>query len=115
MNILGGMLSSNFGKLSPVELKEQYVDANVEHTLVDVRSPSEYRSGHVPHAVSIPLNELGNRISEIPTDKPVMLICASGNRSRSAANMLVKAGYDDVYNITGGTSMWMMHQFPVER
>jgi phage shock protein E len=67
-------------------------------TLVDVRSPGEYASGHLPNAVNIPVNEIGARLREIPAGKPVVLYCRSGARSSAAAQTLRSAGRTDVFN-----------------
>ncbi|MFW5709125.1 MAG: rhodanese-like domain-containing protein [Chloroflexota bacterium] len=103
-----------FNRSSSVDFKQITVDEYREtfskkgsHHLVDVREPSEFKSGHVPGAVNIPLGEVSARVSEIPTDKPVVLVCASGNRSGMAARALAKAGYENVYNLQGGTISWM--------
>lgn len=52
--------------------------------VVDVRQPEEWRQGHAPGATLIPLGSLGNRVSEVPRDREVLLICRSGNRSGTA-------------------------------
>ena len=62
-------------------------------TLVDVRSPGEWASGHLDGAVLIPIDELGGRLAEIPRGHPVVVYCASGMRSAQAAAMLGAAGY----------------------
>lgn len=67
-------------------------------TLVDVRSPGEYASGHVDGAINIPVDQIRARMSEIPTGKPVVLYCRSGARSSSAASILRGAGRTDVFN-----------------
>ncbi|PJF39542.1 MAG: transferase, partial [Phototrophicales bacterium] len=77
-------------------------------------TPSEFKNGHVPGAINIPLDQLQARIDEIPTDKPIVVICASGNRSQTGAKRLANAGYDRVYNLKGGTMSWMMAGLPIE-
>lgn len=75
--------------------------------LVDVRTPGEFAEGHVPGAVNIPVDELGERLAELEDhkDSEVYLICRSGGRSSRAADQLVAAGYSAV-NIRGGTLAW---------
>jgi rhodanese-related sulfurtransferase len=63
-------------------------------TLLDVRSPEEWGDGHIEGAVHIPVNELGARMAELPKDKPVVVYCYSGNRSKRAAQQLAGAGYE---------------------
>jgi rhodanese-related sulfurtransferase len=65
---------------------------------VDVRSPGEYKSGHVQGSVNIPLDALPNNLSRISKSKPVITCCASGMRSGSARSLLLSAGYTEVYN-----------------
>lgn len=87
--------------------------------LLDVRQPDEFRSelGHVPGAVLIPLSELPSRLSEIEDyrDKAVVAICRSGSRSAKAAALLRDSGFENVWNMTGGTLAWRQRGFPVER
>ncbi len=74
-------------------------------TLVDVRSAGEFASGHIQGAKNIPVQEIGARSNEIPKGKPVVLYCASGMRSGSAAAMLRSSGRTDVHNL-GSISRW---------
>lgn len=73
--------------------------------IVDVRTPDEFRDGAYPGAKNIPLSDLGSRLAEIPKDKPVVLYCASGARSSSAARAMKQAGYADVINAGGLADM----------
>jgi rhodanese-related sulfurtransferase len=86
-----------------------------KHMLVDVRTQGEFNRGHAKGAINIPLNELSNRVSELTADQPIVVICASGNRSRSGANIIAKAGFDKVYNFNGGTMAWMSAGLPVNK
>ncbi|MFE0651999.1 rhodanese-like domain-containing protein [Streptomyces sp. NPDC059534] len=72
---------------------------------IDVREPDEYTSGHVPGALSTPLSALGAVLGELPGDRPVYVICASGNRSAWAAEQLAARGLDAV-SVAGGTAGW---------
>ena len=74
--------------------------------VVDVREPWEYKQGHVPGAMLIPLGQLSARVNELDPERPVAVICASGNRSQSAAALLGQKGFKTVYNILGGTGAW---------
>ncbi|RYY67528.1 MAG: rhodanese-like domain-containing protein [Chitinophagaceae bacterium] len=67
--------------------------------IVDVRTPDEYRQGHYPDAVNIPLNQVVARVGEIKSwNKPVVLYCRSGNRSAMALSLLVQQGLAAVSN-----------------
>ncbi len=70
--------------------------------LIDVRQPDEVSTGTLPGAVNIPLHELPQRLGELDPQRRVVLLCRSGNRSGSAAEHLVAAGFVDVVNLDGG-------------
>jgi rhodanese-related sulfurtransferase len=69
--------------------------------VVDVRTPEEFRGGAYPGATNIPVQELGQRLGELPRDRPVVLYCRSGQRSAAAAQLLRQAGFTDVVNAGG--------------
>ena len=92
---------------TPEEAKKYMHNASSEaFTLLDVRQPAEYESGHIPGAKLIPLPDLGHREAEIDADKPVIVYCAIGGRSRVAAQMLAAKGFKEVINLTGGIKAW---------
>lgn len=68
-------------------------------TLLDVRTPEEFASGHVDGAINIPVGTLATRMAEVPREKPVVLYCRSGMRSARAASMLRAEGYERVHNV----------------
>jgi rhodanese-related sulfurtransferase len=79
--------------------------ASGEATMIDVREPSELAEQHVPGAIAIPLGEVEARMAEIPQDKPVLVLCRSGNRARPAAQVLADAGYQ-ARIVDGGIIAW---------
>ncbi|MBP7998391.1 MAG: rhodanese-like domain-containing protein [Chloroflexi bacterium] len=81
----------------------------------DVREQSEYDEGHIPGVILIPMGEVPNRLSEIPTDQTVILTCRSGNRSGQVTEFLREQGYDNVHNMEGGIIAWSEAGLPVER
>jgi rhodanese-related sulfurtransferase len=73
--------------------------------VVDVRTPQEFASGHVPGAINIPYEEIGRRASEIgPASTPVVLYCRTGRRSGIAADALQKAGFSRLYDFKSVTA-----------
>jgi rhodanese-related sulfurtransferase len=94
----------------------EYVKMSMQpHTLLDVRQDAEWARGHAAAAMHIPLGEVMQRSDEIPVDQPVVVICASGNRSAMAATKLAKLGFTTIYNFSGGMSAWGGTQLPVKR
>ncbi|HEX6886497.1 MAG TPA: rhodanese-like domain-containing protein [Candidatus Nanopelagicales bacterium] len=87
--------------------------ARQDVTLVDVREVHEYRAGHVPGAVNVPLALLPVRLHELPSGGELTIICQSGNRSMQACMWLANQGRRAV-NVHGGTGSWVMSGKPVE-
>lgn len=74
--------------------------------VLDVREPYEYAEEHIDGATLIPLGELPARLSEVPRDKQVVVVCRSGNRSQSGRDVLRNAGFSSVASMTGGLIRW---------
>ena len=72
--------------------------------MVDVREPHEFAVGHIPNALNLPLSSFDPK--ELPQDKPVVLICQAGARSKNALNRARAAGRDDVRHYAGGMNGW---------
>lgn len=83
--------------------------------IVDVREPGEWREGHIAGAIHIPLGQLGTRQAELDPQRPIVMVCRSGNRSAHATQALLHAGYADVTNLTGGMLAWARAGLPVKR
>lgn len=97
--------------IDPAAYQAQFDDA--PHILIDVRTPQEFASGHIPGAINISVETLADRLSEIPEGQPVVVYCRSGNRSASAAQILAGAGYTDIYDL-GGIIEWTAAGLPVQ-
>ena len=80
--------------------------------VIDVREPQEYVTGHVPGAQLIPLGTVAANVGTIKGAGTVYVICASGNRSRTAAKTLIDAGLDAL-SVQGGTAAWVAAGRPV--
>lgn len=91
---------------------------NKEDALVlDVREPAEAAAGRIVHSRNVPLSQLASRIGELEKykDRPIIVSCASGNRSMSAAGTLRKNGFSKVYSLAGGIGAWQQAGLPLER
>ena len=86
-----------------------------EVNLLDVREVWEFRRGHVAGAQLIPVNQIPARLSEIPNDKPLMIICEHGNRSLVATHFLRVKGFPEAASVAGGTAAWIRSGRPVEK
>jgi rhodanese-related sulfurtransferase len=75
-------------------------------TILDVRQPAEYEEVHIPGAKLVPLPELHHSIDELDPERPVIVFCAVGGRSRVAAQLLSGLGFKEVYNLKGGIKAW---------
>lgn len=83
--------------------------------ILDVREQWEYDEGHIPGVTLIPMGEIPNRLSEIPTDQKVIVTCRTGNRSDQVTEFLRQQGFDNVHNMEGGIVAWEAAGLPVER
>ena len=72
--------------------------------VLDVRTPNEWKSGHIESARHVPLSTFGKQLPDLPNDRTVAVICGSGYRSSVASSMLKARGYKDVENVAGGMS-----------
>ncbi|ACK70138.1 Rhodanese domain protein [Gloeothece citriformis PCC 7424] len=82
--------------------------------LIDVREPSEYYAGHIPHAINIPLPTLTQNLAQIPQEKPVVLYCSSGYRSAMGVMTLHLLGYDNVRGFPPSIAGWKTAGEPIE-
>ena len=79
---------------------------NPQTLLVDVREPSEYRSGHIANAIDIPLRTLTHNLDRIPRDRPVVLYCSTGYRSAMGVMTLHLLGYENVQGFPPSFAGW---------
>ncbi|MBK6402569.1 MAG: rhodanese-like domain-containing protein [Rhodocyclaceae bacterium] len=99
-----------------VSVTEATLLINREDAVVlDVRETSEWSAGHIPNARHIALGQLDKHLSELEKFKsrPVIICCASGNRSSSACGTLKRAGFERVFNLSGGLGAWTGAGLPV--
>jgi rhodanese-related sulfurtransferase len=86
-------------------------------TVVDVCGPDEFATGHVGGAKNVPLAELEAKLAGTVKNKtaPLILVCASGMRSRRAVAIAKKLGYENAHSLTGGMGAWRAASLPVEK
>jgi rhodanese-related sulfurtransferase len=117
--VSGGMLlwpliaGGNVANLTPAEAT---LLMNREDALVlDVRETGEWGAGHITGARHITLGQLDKRLSELEKfkEKPIIVVCATGNRSSSACGQLKKHGFGKVYSLGGGISAWRDASLPL--
>ena len=107
-----GSGGSGYGNVGVGEARELIAD-KAGLVVLDVRTVSEYESGHLQGAVNIPVEVLGGRLSELDPDDELLVYCRTGNRSTTAVGVLRENGYDRVYHMDGGITAWMSAGFPI--
>jgi rhodanese-related sulfurtransferase len=81
--------------------------------LVDVREAGEFAVVRAPDAVLLPTSTFTMRVAELPTDRPLMIVCHLGGRSAAVAGFLMRNGRTDVVNVAGGMDAWEAAGLPV--
>lgn len=92
-----------FNRMPSISTDQLKKELNNKVTLLDVRTPNEYRQGHISGAKNYPLNKMGNYKNK--ADEKLYVICQSGMRSKRAAKVLQKKGYEAI-NVRGGMNQW---------
>lgn len=111
------LLKQFFGNAPPrinAETAHEKLNRRSAPLVIDVRQPVEYQSGHIAGAKLIPLDDLPEKMGQLPKDRPIIAVCHSGRRSRRAAHILSRAGYE-VENLGGGMIAWEMAGFPIKK
>jgi rhodanese-related sulfurtransferase len=85
--------------------------------ILDVREPGEFKAGHIPNARNVPESALAARLKELDKlkGKPILVACASGSRSAPACSALQKAGFEQVYALSGGMGAWQQAGMPMKK
>ena len=88
------------------------IESNPSLLILDVRTAQEYTQEHLNAAINIPLSDLSSRTGELEKNRQVLVYCQSGSRSAQASDILVKAGFTNVYNMSGGMTSWINAGYP---
>lgn len=111
--IEAGLPQAHEPQISVSELAEKLTQKEKHApTILDVRSPKEWSSGHIDGALHILGGSLPKRLAEVPRDEPVHVICGSGYRSSIATSVLERAGHNNVINVVGGMGAWKAQKLP---
>lgn len=103
---------AGFYEITADQLTDRIKDkADDNYIIVDIRDDASYDEAHIPGAINIPLNELGYRLFGLDKTKDIIVYCFTGVTSGVACQILINAGFKDVYNLTGGIKAW---DYPIE-
>jgi rhodanese-related sulfurtransferase len=97
-------------ELSPAQAYTQFQQGVF---FLDVRTQAEWNQFHIQGSTLIPLEQLPSRLHELPKDKPIIVVCQSGQRSLQGAGILLQAGFTQVSHVKGGYQAWMAGGYPV--
>ena len=96
---------------------KEVLEKKAQITLIDVRRPEEFTGelGHIPGAQLLTLDQLPQRIEELPRNKTIVFICRSGGRSAQATSFALESGFETVFNMKGGMLLWNERGFQIEK
>jgi len=102
--------------LSTVHELKQKLDSRTDVLVLDVRDDNEWREGHIKDALHIYVGQLQSRLSEIPRDRPLSIVCNVGYRASLAASILLRASYPNVCcDVLGSMRAWSIKEFPMTK
>ncbi len=108
-NLLHGLFKVSYWN----EFTDQF-ERNSDSMLIDVRTAQEHFTKTIPGAINIPVDELRERLQEIPKEKALYVFCEIGLRGYLAQRILRQHGYNEVYNLSGGFSLWNVANIEIE-
>lgn len=108
---LGGAVVRSIGPADAAALLKQRQNLY----LLDVRTAQEYQQARIAGAHLIPIDQVMQRLGELPKDRPILVYCAVGSRSAQVFNFLARRGYAEVYNLDGGIYAWAAKGYPLVR
>jgi rhodanese-related sulfurtransferase len=90
-------------------------DAATKPLIVDVREPNEFAAVRLDGVALIPMSRFADEMAKLPKDRPLLIMCAAGSRSAAVTGHLLRNGFTDVANVTGGITEWERAGLPVRR
>ncbi|GAA4878500.1 rhodanese-like domain-containing protein [Ferrimonas pelagia] len=116
---ISSLVQGKLSKFTTVDHQAATLLINKEDAkILDVRGEDEFKKGHIVDALNVPLSQIkNNQLATVEKHKnsPIIVVCNAGISSSQAANTLVKAGFDKVYNLKGGMTDWNAANMPVVR
>jgi rhodanese-related sulfurtransferase len=114
--IVVGILLSRPGTTATVEITPAQAHEKIQQGafVLDVRSQEEWDQFHISGSTQISLDQLQNRLGELPKDKDIVVVCLSGHRSQSGTSILLEAGFTRIFCLGGGLQAWSSAGYPVE-
>lgn len=110
VNMVGFVASGVLRGDQPIVHAEQFADSTDDsHFLLDVRTEGEFAAGHLPGATNIPVEQLRERLDEVPRDQKIAAYCKVGQRGYLATRILIQHGFDAA-NISGGYTTWCRYR-----
>jgi rhodanese-related sulfurtransferase len=108
-----GTTAAQANAIPEITVSDAYAKYQQDAFFLDVRNQSEWDQFHLAKSTLIPLDQLQNRLSELPKDRDIVVICRSGHRSQSGVAILQQAGFTRVVCMSGGLQAWVDAGYPV--
>jgi rhodanese-related sulfurtransferase len=108
-----GLPLNRVPQMAAIDLQQELSDQVNAVQVVDVRRPTEWEAGHIQQARLKPLHKLRTMLSDLDTQRPIVVHCKSGYRSSIATSLLLRAGFKNVMNVVGGFDAWQAQRLPV--
>ena len=99
-------------EITPAQAYAKYLQGAF---FLDVRSQEEWDQFHIAKSILIPLDQLQNRLTEIPKDQDIVVVCLSGHRALSGTTILQQAGFTHISCLSGGLQAWMDANYPIRK
>ena len=112
--MLPGEKQGEYGDVSVGDAKE-LIEGNPSLVILDVRTNEEYTNGHIEGAINIPIDELEERLDELNDNDELLVYCRTGNRSRTAIEILNENGFKKVYHMNEGITTWIASGYPITK
>ncbi len=102
-------------ELTPAQFRERWPEApdSSDVVFLDVREPQEFTVASIAGSLHIPMREIPGRLEELDSEKPIVVICHVGARSRQVAGFLLTSGFKNVFNLSGGIDAWSLEIDPL--